>query len=247
MDIKDRVVIVTGASSGIGLATARLLTEQGAKVALVSRSNDKLNKLSDELAESFACPADMTSRDDIEKMVKKVLKHYGRIDALINNAGQGYDALIESTDADTFQHIFILDVIGPLIAMQQVIPIMKSQGGGSIINISSGTALMHLPDMGAYAAVKAALAHLSLTAREELKKYNINVGVVYPYITLTDFEENTIKEPPVEEEPEQPGSYQPPKADTAEYIAKKIVDSVKTGSAEVYAHDWMMHNGDNIS
>ena len=78
--------------------------------------------------------------------------------------------------------------------MQQVIPIMRKQGGGTIINISSGTALMYLPNNGAYSSLKRALASISLTAREELKKDNIIVSVVYPYITLTNFEKNTIKD-----------------------------------------------------
>jgi short-subunit dehydrogenase len=151
-------------------------------------------------------------------MIKETVKQFGRIDILINNAGIGYDAPAEKTNIDLFHHIFDLDVVGPLVAMQQVIPFMRKQGGGAIVNISSGTALMHLPNMSAYAAMKRALADISLTAREELKKDHINVSVVYPYITLTDFEKNTIKEnvPTAEEEE---GDFVMPPADTAEYVA----------------------------
>ncbi len=193
MNVRDRVVIVTGASSGIGLATAKLLVKQGAKVALVSRSMELLEKLSAELPDSIAIRADMTKIPEIKRMVDQTHEHFGRVDILINNAGQGYDAPVEKTDIDTFHYIFDLDVIGPLVAMQQVIPIMRKQGGGAIINISSGTALMYLPNMSAYSASKRALAGISLTAREELKTDNITVSVVYPYITLTEFEKNTIK------------------------------------------------------
>ena len=193
MNVRDKVVIVTGASSGIGLATAKLLVKQGAKVALVSRSMELLEKLSAELPNSIAIRADMTKIPEIKRMVDQTHEHFGRVDILINNAGQGYDAPVEKTDIDTFHYIFDLDVIGPLVAMQQVIPIMRKQGGGAIINISSGTALMYLPNMSAYSASKRALAGISLTAREELKTDNITVSVVYPYITLTEFEKNTIK------------------------------------------------------
>lgn len=239
MNIKNKVVIVTGASNGIGRATAILLAKQGAKVALVARSADKLNKLSRKLENSFPRPTDMTNILAIKKMVEDVIKHYGRVDILINNAGQGYDASIEQTSLTNLHYIFELDLVGPLVAMQQVIPFMKRKSQGSIINISSGTALMHLPEMGAYAAIKAALAHLSLTAREELKSFNINVSVVYPYITQTDFEKNTITEDKNEYETNEDNAYQPPKVDSAEYIAQKIVDCIVSAEAEVYAHDWM--------
>jgi len=239
MDIKGKVAIVTGASSGIGHETAKLLTREGAKVAVVARSKDKLTELSNELTDSFSRPADMTKLDQIQEMIGDVHRHYGQIDVLINNAGQGYDASIEQTDIETLRHVFDLDLVGPLFAMQQVIPIMKARGGGSIINISSGTALMNLPNMGGYAAIKAALAHLSMTAREELKEYGIIVSVVYPYITNTDFEKNTIKAQLKKTGPEYGGDYVPPKADTPEFIAKKIVESIKSGDKEIFAHRWM--------
>jgi short-subunit dehydrogenase len=147
---------------------------------------------------------------------------------------------VEKTDIDTFHYIFDLDVIGPLVAMQQVIPIMRKQGGGAIINLSSGTALMYLPNMSAYSASKRALAGISLTAREELKKDNITVGVVYPYITLTEFEKDTIKAPG--DNREQGSSPFP--ADTADYVAQKILDGIESGEAEIFAHDWMKKMGE---
>jgi short-subunit dehydrogenase len=124
--------------------------------------------------------------------------------------------------------------------MQAVIPIMKKQGGGVIINISSATALMALPNMAAYSSLKRALAGISLTAREELKSDKINVGVVYPYITLTDFEKNTLKSKPEEQEEDWSSDdpdFKPP--DSAEYVAEKILEGIKSGEAEIFVHDWM--------
>jgi short-subunit dehydrogenase len=237
MNVQDKAVIVTGASSGIGLETAKILAKQGAKLALVSRSKRKLEQLSVELPNSLAVPADMTKIFEIERMVAQTAEHFGRIDALINCAGQGYDAPVEKTNIDTFHYIFDLDVVGPLVAMKQVIPIMRKQGGGTIVNVSSGTALMYLPNNGAYSAIKRALAHVSLTAREELKKDNIVVSVVYPYITLTNFERNTIKDfVPARGEQEGSGPFP---ADTAEYVAQKILEGIESGEAEIFAHDWM--------
>ncbi len=182
----------------------------------------------------------MTKPADIKNMVKKAMEHFGRIDILVNNAGQGYDATIEKTDMTVLRSIFDLDVIGPFVAMQEVIPIMKKQGGGTIVNVSSGTALMYLPGMGGYSAMKRALANISLAAREELKSDRIVVSVVYPYITLTDFEKNTIKAEPSgnwQEEEHEGGN--PPPPDTAEYVAQKIVEGIENGEAEIFPHDWM--------
>ena len=242
MQIQDKVVIVTGASSGIGLATARLLSRNGAKLALAARSKSKLRALAKELPDSLAVPTDMTKPAEVRKMVSRVNQHFGRVDILINNAGQGYDAPVEKIRLPAFRHIFNLDVVGPLVAMQKVIPIMRSQKAGMILNISSGTALMALPNMGPYSSLKRALVGISLTAREEWKEDGILVSAVYPYITDTDFEANTISD--VEEDAEwdgdgHDGPFNPP--DSAEHIARKILEGIQSEEAEIFAHDWMRH------
>lgn len=242
MNVKGKVALVTGASGGIGYATAKLLAGKGAQLALVARSKDKLEQLAKELPNSIAIPADLSKVEDVKRMLKEACSHFGRIDILVNNAGRGYDAPIEKIDVDTIHCIFDLDFLGPVVAMQQVIPIMRKQGGGSIINISSGLALMYLPGMSIYSSLKRALSHISLTAREELKDEKITVSVMYPYITSTDFEENTIKPPLIEEEGTQvEGEYEgaPFEPDTAEFVAQKIVEGIESGDAEIFAHDWM--------
>jgi len=237
MEIKNKIAIVTGASSGIGLATAKLLTKEGAKVALVARSEVKLNQLAKELPNSFVVVADMSREQEVREMIVKAKNHYGQIDILVNNAGRGYDARVEQTDIKLFRELAELDLIGPLVAMQSVIPIMRKEGGGAIVNISSGTALMALPNMAGYSALKRAVVGISLTAREELKKDKITVSVVFPFITATDFEKNTLKSGGVTWETGGDGKI--PDADPPEFIAEKIVEAIKTGVSEVYAHDWM--------
>jgi short-subunit dehydrogenase len=239
MELQNKVAIVTGVSSGIGLATAKLLTQNGTRVALAARTRYKLEELSKELPNSLAIPTDMTEESQIKEMVAKVVNYYGRVDILINNAGRGYDSLIEKIDIESYHAIFDLDVVGPLIAMQAVIPIMREQGGGMIVNISSGTALMYLPNMGGYSSLKRALGGISLTAREELKEDNIVVSVFYPYITSTDFEKNKLRDDDIEWQEEHNHAYRPP--DSAEYVAKKIVEGIISEEAEVYSHDWMRH------
>ncbi len=228
---------MTGASSGIGRATAILLTKKGAKVALTARSKNKLEDLSRDLPGSLVVAADISREKEAGQMVSLVARYFGRVDILVNNAGQGYDSPVEKTDLKKLQAIFDLNLLGPLVAMQKVIPLMRKQGGGVIVNISSGTSLMYLPNMGAYSGLKCTLNAISLTAREELKEDKISVSVVYPYITATDFEENTLKED-FEAEWEDNGREIPP-SDSAKYAAQKILEAIVTEKAEIFAHEWM--------
>ena len=118
MQIKDGVFIVTGASSGIGLSTAVALAERGAKVALLARSTDALEELARKLPGSLPVAVDMTQFDRVREAVGAVHKHYGRVDGLINNAGRSYAASIEEIDPALFDEIFLLNVLGPIVAMQ---------------------------------------------------------------------------------------------------------------------------------
>ena len=239
MEVKDKVAVVTGASYGIGLETAKLLAEQGAKVALVARSKDKLERLSKELPGSAVFAADMSDEKAVRNMVTKVVEKFAGIDILVNNAGRGYDSPAELIDLKEYRKIFDLNVVGPLAAMQAVIPVMRKRGGGSIVNISSGTALMYIPEMGAYSSTKRALGGITLTAREELAKDKIAVSIVYPYITLTDFEKNTLRAGGIKEVPAEEMTKGRPPADTALFVAEQIMEVIKSGQPEQFVHDWM--------
>jgi NADP-dependent 3-hydroxy acid dehydrogenase YdfG len=160
MQIKDRVFIVTGASSGIGLSTAITLSEQGGKVALLARSTDALQELSRKLPGSLPVTVDMTQFDRVKEAIGAVHKHYGRIDGLVNNAGRSYAASVEEIDPIMFDEICHLNVLGPIVAMQAVIPVMRAQGGGSIVNINSGTAFMTAPQYSVYSSSKQRAAWL---------------------------------------------------------------------------------------
>ena len=137
MQIKDHVVIVTGASSGIGRSTAIALSGAGAKVALLARTGSALQELSQQLPGSLPVTVDLTKFDRVREAVRTVHQHYGRIDGLVNNAGRSYAAGIEEIEPALFDEIFHLNVLGPVVAMQAVIPVMRAQGGGSIVNINS--------------------------------------------------------------------------------------------------------------
>lgn len=232
MQIKDHVFIVTGASSGIGLSTATALSERGAKVALLARSQDTLQKLARQLPGSLPVTADMTKFDGVREAVRAVHGHYGRVDGLVNNAGRSYAASIEEIEPETFDEIFHLNVLGPIVAMQAVIPLMRAQGSGSIVNINSGTAFMTIPQYSVYSSSKRALLGFSLTARTELEKDHIVVSEIYPFITATNFGKNRMG---------KPSGGGPPAAyaegDKPEFVAGLVLQAIEEGQAQYFAND----------
>jgi NADP-dependent 3-hydroxy acid dehydrogenase YdfG len=230
MEVADKVVIITGASGGIGLATAQLFAQHGARVALVARSAERIQQLAVDLPAALAVPTDMRDTAAVRQMIAQVQQHYGRIDILVNNAGQGMHVPVAQADLDQYRDVFELNVVSVLNAMQTVIPIMRAQGGGVIINISSGLSKRIVPGVGPYASTKYALNALTLTARLELAPDNIRVGLMLPGLTATDFARNTIRTTTNSTERQR---IMP--ADSPEHVAAKILEAVETEAAEVYA------------
>ena len=187
MDIDGAVCIVTGASSGIGASTARLLAGRGARVVLAARRAERLEALAAELPGSLAVVTDVTVPDQVQRLVHRTVETYGRVDVLVNNAGQGLHVPLEELDPDDLRAVFELNVIGPLMGMQAVLPIMRAGSGGAIVNVSSATSLRVFPGLGGYAATKAALNMLSQTAQREFAAAGVAVSVVYPRVTATEF------------------------------------------------------------
>ena len=232
MQIKDHVFIVTGASSGIGLSTAIALSDRGAKVALFARSNDALQKLAQQHPGSLPVTVDMTKFDRVRDAIRAVYQHYGRVDGLVNNAGRSYAASVEEIEPALFDEIFHLNVLGPIVAMQAVIPVMRAQGGGSIVNINSGTTFMTIPQYSVYSASKRALLGFSLTARAELEKDRIVVSEIYPFITATNFGKNRMG---------KPASCGPASnyadGDKPEFVANLVLQAIEEGQAQYFAND----------
>jgi short-subunit dehydrogenase len=228
MMLKDKVVVITGASEGIGAAIARAVAKLGAKLVLAARSSDKLEKLAMEIdTDAVVVPTDMRDVSQIKKLVADAVAHFGRIDVFINNAGQGMYGPVESIDVKHYREILELNVLGPLQAMQAVIPQLRSQGGGMILNISSMVSKNYYPSIGAYASTKYALNALSLTARQELEKDHIIVSVFHPKMTATRFGDNAIDPIPLYRE-RRPGMM----IDTAEQVAEQVVKQIESEEAE---------------
>jgi NAD(P)-dependent dehydrogenase (short-subunit alcohol dehydrogenase family) len=245
MEIRDSVIIITGASTGLGEATARLFAGQGAKVALAARSAGKLNQLATELPGSFAIPVDLRDPSSIAHMVARVHTHYGRIDLLINNAGQGMHGFLEQVEVTQYRSLMDLNLYGPLLVMQAVIPIMRKQGGGMIMNVSAPLAGMpYIPSLGAYASTKAALTLITLTARAELAAENIRVGVIYPGMMATDMHRHLLPASttqPVAVAWEAGGDLPAgaPQREAPQAVAGEILEAVQQEGAEHYTQGFL--------
>ena len=227
MDLDGAVVIVTGASSGIGAATARLVAERGAKLVLAARRADRINVLAAELPDALAVPTDLRDPAQIVALVQATLDRFGRVDVLVNNAGQGLHVPVEQVRLDDLRAVTELNFYAPLLAMQAVIPSMRKQGGGAIVNVSSMTSRMVLPGVGGYSATKSALNMVSAVARKELAPDGIVVSIVYPAVTATEFHRSLAAGGMVG------GGSRSVKPHTAEFVAEAILGLIASGEEEV--------------
>lgn len=195
MDIKGKVVIVTGASSGIGEAAAREFGREGAKVVLAARRVDKLEALAKEIealgSQTLVVQADLSKLEDIHKMVNNTLQTYGRIDVLVNNAGFGRLDWLENLDpVEDIQAQINVNVMGVIQTTRQVLPVMIQQRSGSIINMCSMAGLVGTPTYTIYAASKHAVHGFSEALRREVKPWGIDVSLIYPGGVVTEFSQH---------------------------------------------------------
>ncbi len=196
MDVRNRVALITGASMGIGAATARALAEAGCRVALVARSTDALTVLAEEIraqgGQALPLPGDVADRLTAEAAVGQTLQVFGRLDILLNNAAVGlHRSPLGAAWADV-ERLMAVNLYGPLAFMRAAVPAMREVGGGLIVNVSSIVGRRAVPRIGVYCASKAALERLSDSLRLELAPDNIRVVTLYPGVTNTGFNRHTL-------------------------------------------------------
>ena len=191
--LAEQVVLITGASSGIGVALAEILAMKypGICLVLTSRNQSRLavvgTKCCEHNAEVLVIPADLSEVEQVEALARQAIKHYGRVDILINNAGYGQMGPVELIPPAAAQEQLAVNFHAPLVLTQALIPVMRSQGGGKIINVSSLGGRIPFPAAGMYSCSKFALEALSDVLRMELKAFNIQVSVIEPGPVITDF------------------------------------------------------------
>ncbi|KPM50582.1 short-chain dehydrogenase [Frankia sp. CcI49] len=229
MNIGEAVVFVTGASSGIGAATARAASQAGARVVLAARREDRIRQIADELGDAVAVRCDVTDAGQVEVAVRTAMDTFGRIDVLCNIAGQGLHVPLEKIDPDDFRAVLELNLVAPLVTMQAVVPVMRRQGAGSIVNVSSGITFSALPGSAGYAASKAGLSKLSAVARAELANAGIVVSTMFPFITGTEFTRSLRGDT---ESASQLESSHAPKPQSPRQVADAILDLIRTGAEQ---------------
>lgn len=191
MDLKDKVIIITGASSGIGEATALKLSKEGAKVVLSARRKDKLNELKKIIenldGQALVVIADVTKKSDLERLVAKTLEAYGTVNAIINNAGLMPLSYVTKLKTDEWEKMVDVNIKGVLNGVAAVLPTLIKNRQGHIINISSTAAYRYFPGGAVYCATKAAVKMFSEGLRQELApKYNIRVTSIEPGAVATN-------------------------------------------------------------
>lgn len=196
MELQGKVVVVTGASMGIGEAIAKLFAGQGASVVLLSRDSSRAEGARNrigflERTAAFSC--DVRHSEEIDRVLGLTLHHFQRIDVWINNAGHGLLDSVSQMDMSACREMFETNLFGAVTAMQKVIPIMTQQGGGTIINISSVAGHIPLPFHAAYSATKFAMNAMGKAARVECKRHGIHVLTVCPGYVQTAFAENVVR------------------------------------------------------
>lgn len=191
--LSDRVILITGASTGIGAALAEVLAAKalGIRLVLAARSQDKLEQVATTCskagAEVLVVPTDISDVEQVKALASQAIERFGRVDSLVNNAGYGQMGPVELVPSEAVQRQFQVNVIGPLALIQALIPGMREQGGGRIVNVSSLGGRLAFPFGGLYSGSKFALEGLSDALRMELDAFNIKVSVVEPGPVTTDF------------------------------------------------------------
>jgi len=238
MEPSGKVVVITGASMGIGEAIAKLFAERGARVVLLSRDQGRAEAARQRIGHperTLAMACDVRDRKAIDAVVEATLQRFQRLDVWINNAGHGIFDAVTKVDMAAARATFEANFFGAVEAMQAVIPVMQRQGGGTIINISSVAGHIPLPFHALYGATKFAMNALGKGARVELAGSGVNVMTVCPGYVRTDFGANAIRGSELRQ-------VRPARAKgvTAERVANAVLQGYVRGKREVVV-PWTMH------
>lgn len=201
-NIKDKVIVITGASSGLGEASARMLSAEGAIVVLGARRTERIEALAKEITgkggKALAIATDVSRLAQVQELVDKAVCEYGRVDVMINNAGLMPQSLLERLKTDEWDQMIDVNIKGVLYGIAAVLPYMKEQKAGHIINVSSVAGHKVRAGSTVYSATKHAVRVISEGLRQEVKPYNIRTTIISPGAVDTELP-NTISEADIAE------------------------------------------------
>lgn len=238
MKVAGKIVVVTGASMGIGEAITKTFASEGASVAMLSRDAGRAEAARARVGfpdRTVAFSCDVRHSEEIDRVLALTLHHFKCVDVWINNAGHGLLDSIAQVDMAACRDMFETNFFGALSAMQAVIPVMRQQGGGTIINVSSVAGHIPIPFHATYSATKFALNAIGKAARVELKEDNIHVLTVCPGYVQTPFSTNAVRGSDVKRT--RPESV---RGITAERVARATLNGYLSGKREVIV-PWTMH------
>ncbi len=193
--LNGQTAVITGGGSGIGRAVALALAGAGATVVICGRRTGPLDRVVAEIraggGQALAVPADVSQAEDVERLVRATLDTFGTVDILVNNAGIGGGDFIHQHDIDAWDRIIAVNLRGPFLLARSVLPLMRRQGRGRIVNISSESGLEHYPGNGAYGVSKHALNALGEYIQRENQELGIQVNTICPGMVLTEMSEGS--------------------------------------------------------
>ncbi len=229
----DRVVVITGASAGIGRAVAELAAAEGATVVVSARRNERLDAVVSGIAakggRALAVPGDVTNDADMQTLVARAIDAYGRVDVMICNAGIGFHDTFQATPLDVMQRLVDVNLMGTLYAARAAMPHFLSRGSGHLIAVSSIVGRRGIPGSSVYAATKAAQIGLIEGIRAETYGTSIHASLVYPVSTRTEFRDA------IKRDYGQQASGRGPQQ-SAESVAAAIIDCIRNPRPEVYPY-----------
>lgn len=233
VDLKGKVVVITGASSGIGRAAARAFAAEGAHIALVARRTEALREVEASLRQydsrALVFPADVTDETDLQELVETVIGEFGQIDVLVNNAGVSMGGWFQDLDPDEVHQLLEVNLFAPLRLTQIALPWMLERGTGHLVYVSSVVSELGSPGQTAYVAAKGGINALASSLRRELSGKGIDVSVIMPGWVKTEMSQNLDPEQMKAARLLGPGIVY----DEPETIARFIVDAVKYRKREV--------------
>ena len=228
MDYQNKIIVITGASSGIGEAAALEFAKKGATLVLVSRKEEKLRKVEKKLSKFdskiHVIPCDVSNKSDVNEMSQQVIEKFGRVDVLVNNAGFAIYGSVKDLSIEDIESQMATNYFGMVYCIKNFLPTMIEQNSGHIVNVASVAGSFGLPGIASYCASKFAMLGFSEGLKHELNKTNIGVTVVSPIMVRTNF----FDHPSFENMPKySPTSLSP------QTVAKAIVKAANSSRLEI--------------